>query len=101
MHVYKVALVVSDSLKHYGLYPPGSSVHGIIQARILEWVAMPSPEDLPEVSHPHLLHVLHWQAGSSSLAPPGTPSILVIGDLFAEREIISKFSNESSLLYFH
>ena len=25
----------------------GSSVHGIIQARILEWVAMPSPEDLP------------------------------------------------------
>ena len=22
-------------------YPPGSSVHGILQARILEWVAMP------------------------------------------------------------
>ena len=22
--------------------PPGSSVHGILQARILEWVAMPS-----------------------------------------------------------
>ena len=28
--------------------PPGSSVHGILQARILEWVAMfPSPGDLP------------------------------------------------------
>ena len=27
--------------------PPGSSVHGILQARILEWVAMPSPWDLP------------------------------------------------------
>ena len=26
---------------------PGSSVHGILQARILEWVAMPSPGDLP------------------------------------------------------
>ena len=25
---------------------PGSSVHGILQARILEWVAMPSSEDL-------------------------------------------------------
>ena len=25
---------------------PGSSVHGIYQARILEWVAIPSPEDL-------------------------------------------------------
>ena len=27
--------------------PPGSSVHGILQARILELVAMPIPEDLP------------------------------------------------------
>ena len=27
--------------------PSGSSVHGILQAKILEWVAIPSPEDLP------------------------------------------------------
>ena len=26
---------------------PGSSVHGIFQARVLEWVAIPSPGDLP------------------------------------------------------
>ena len=26
---------------------PGSSVHGILQARILEWVAFSSPWDLP------------------------------------------------------
>jgi len=26
---------------------PGSAVHGILQARILEWVAMPPPGDLP------------------------------------------------------
>ena len=26
--------------------PPGSSVHGILQARILGWVAMPSSRDL-------------------------------------------------------
>ena len=26
---------------------PGSS-HGIFQARVLEWVAIPSPEDLPD-----------------------------------------------------
>ena len=25
-----------------------SSVHGILQARILEWVAIPSPGDLPD-----------------------------------------------------
>ena len=28
--------------------PPGSSVHGTLQARILEWVAMPPPGDLPD-----------------------------------------------------
>ena len=26
---------------------PGSSAHGILQARILEWVAFPSPGNLP------------------------------------------------------
>ena len=37
--------------------PPGSSVHGILQTRILEWVAMPSsrgssqPRDLTRVSY--------------------------------------------------
>ena len=37
--------------------PPGSSAHGILQARILEWVAMPSsrgsskPRDLSHVSY--------------------------------------------------
>ena len=28
--------------------PPGSSVHGILQARTLEWVAIPPPGDLPD-----------------------------------------------------
>ena len=27
--------------------PPGSSVHGILQARILKWTPFPSQEDLP------------------------------------------------------
>ena len=30
-----------------GCSPPGSSVHGIFQAGILEWVAMTLPGDLP------------------------------------------------------
>ena len=33
--------VMSDSLQPTGGSPPGSSVHGILQAKILEWVAMP------------------------------------------------------------
>ena len=28
--------------------PPGPTVPGLLQAGILEWVAMPSPEDLPD-----------------------------------------------------
>jgi len=27
---------------------PGSSVHGISQARILEWLPFPPPKDLPD-----------------------------------------------------
>ena len=28
--------------------PPGSSVHEILQARILEWIDIPLPRDLPD-----------------------------------------------------
>ena len=38
----KVTLAMSNSVWPHGLYMPGSSVQGILQARILEWVAMPS-----------------------------------------------------------
>ena len=52
--------------------PPGSSVYGILQARILEWVAMPSSRGifLMQGSNPLLLCLLHWQVGSLTLAPP-------------------------------
>ena len=33
---------------HLDCSPPGSSVYGILQARILEWLPFPSPEDLPD-----------------------------------------------------
>ena len=61
--------------------PLGSSVHGILQARILEWAVMPSsrgssrPRDRTLVSY--LLCLLHWQVGSSPLAPSGEPSALL------------------------
>ena len=37
--VTQSCLTLCDSMS---CSPPGSSVHGILQARILEWVAMPS-----------------------------------------------------------
>ena len=50
--------------------PQGSSVHGILQARILEWVAIFLLQGifLTQGSNPHLLCLLHWQAGSLPLS---------------------------------
>ena len=55
--------------------PPGCSVHGILQARILEWVALPSSRGSaqPRGGTHGLLCPLHWQAGSLRLAPTGKP----------------------------
>ena len=50
---------------------PGSSIHGILQARILEWVTIPSLEDFPnsgiEPGFPAL------QGDSLPSEPPGKP----------------------------
>ena len=52
--------------------PPGSSVHGILQAIKLECVAMPYPPgDLPNSGiKPSLLCLRHWQVGSLPLVLP-------------------------------
>ena len=53
--------------------PPDFSVHGILQATILEWVAMAfsrgssRPRDQTGVSFIYM----HWQAGSLPLVPAG------------------------------
>ena len=67
-------------LMDWGL--PGSSVHGILQARILEWIPIfflrgmfPSWQ-----SHPHLLWLLHWQADSLPLSHLGSPHLLLSGN---------------------
>ena len=51
--------------------PPGSPVHEILQARILEWVAIFSSRGIfpTQGSNLSLLHLLHWQAGSLPLVP--------------------------------
>ena len=58
--------------------PPGSSVHGILQARRLEWVAMPSSRGIFPTQGSNL-SVLHWQADSLSLSYQGS-SWLVCSD---------------------
>ena len=55
--------------------PPGSSVRGILQARILEWVARPSSRGSSQPRYQtHVSYIyLHWQVGPLPLAPPGKP----------------------------
>ena len=54
--------------------PPGSSVHGILQARILEWVAMPSSRGS---SWPRDQTWVSCIAGRFFTAePPGRPSVV-------------------------
>ena len=59
---------------------PGSSVHGILQARILGGLPCSLPGDLPDSGFKptSLLHLLHWQAGSLPLTPPGKPPCIPI-----------------------
>ena len=62
-HLLQLCLTLCD-LRGYS--PPGSSVHGILQTRILEWVAMPSsrgssgPKDLTCISCVGRWILYHW-----------------------------------------
>ena len=61
----KWILVTQSCPTHYDRMdysPPGSSVHGILQARILEWVPFPSPGDLP---HPWIKTTSEMQEDST------------------------------------
>ena len=59
-----------------GHNPPGSIVYGNSQARILEWVAISSPGDLPDLGmEPEFLTS---PAGSLPLVPPEKPNLGLI-----------------------
>ena len=63
------------TLWSHGLYPPGSSVHGILQARILEWVAISfsrrasQPKDRIQVFCIAGRFIIIWATREISLAP--------------------------------
>ena len=66
--------------------PPGSSVPGVLQARILEWVAVSFPGDLPdpgvEPSSPAL------QADSMPSEPPGKPPVYLHARTGSQRNCV-------------
>ena len=75
----RVVVVVLRRFCHVQLFvtlcsPPGSSVHGVLQARTLERSDALLQGIIPtQGSNPRFLYLL-WQVGSLPQAPPGKPS---------------------------
>ena len=66
--------VVSDSCDLMDCSPVGSSVHGIFQARILKWVGILTPRDLPNSgTEPASLASPALAGGFFTSEPPGKP----------------------------
>jgi len=64
--------------------PPGSFVHGIAQARILEWVAISLLQGIFPTQGSNL-HLLHWQADSSQVSHQGSPQdAMIVDEIFCE-----------------
>ena len=58
--------------------PPGSSVRGILQARILEWLPCPPPGDLSDPGIKQAsLNLQHWRVGSLPLEHLGSPDYAI------------------------
>ena len=71
--------VVSDSVQTLDCSPSGSSVHGILQTRILEWVPCPPPGDLPDTGIDPRCPAL--QVDSLPSEPPEKPMNTGVGSL--------------------
>ena len=66
VHVWMLSPVSCDPID---CSLPGSFVQGILQSRILEWVAMPSSRGI-FLNQGLNLYLLHWQVDSSPLRKP-------------------------------
>ena len=84
--------------------PPGSSVHGISQARILERVAIPSPGNLPDSgTEPKSLALA---GGFFTVEPPGKPRTVYLkvtkrADLkilITRKKIVTMYSDGCNLI---
>ena len=94
MKVTQSCLILCDPMDYS---PPGFSVHGILQARGLEWVALPSSRGSSPLtgSNPGCLI---WQADSLSSEPPGKPIVPVNNTRTPARRISSPALGELNVV---
>ena len=62
-HAWEITQSCPTLCSPMGCSPPGSSVHGILQARILEWVAMPSYRGSSQPRDQTRVFCISWIAG--------------------------------------
>ena len=77
--------------------PMDYTIHGILQARILEWVTFPSPGDLPKPGIKPRSHAL--QADSSPAEPHGKPKDTGVGGLSLLQQIFPTQELNQDLLH--
>ena len=86
---------------------PRSSVRGILQIRRQEqWgrLPLPPPGDRPNPGikpGPGLFHLLHWQAGSSPLVPPGKPCVLYVTSVMSDSTAPGTVAFQAPLCIIH
>ena len=79
---------MSDSCDPMDCSPPGSSVHGIYQARILEWIAIS-------------FSVLYGDLNGMEIQKGGNICILIVGSLCCAVETnITLYSNYTPINFF-
>ena len=80
--------------------PPGSSVLGILQARILEWVCHALPQgDLPDPGRESTFLTSPALTGSLPLAPPGKPFPLTMAAEFQGFAFLIPFSGHNDYAF--
>ena len=89
-----VCIVRSDS-DPMDKSPPGFSVHGILQARILKWVPISFSRGIfpSQEWNPRVLCLLHWQVDSLPLRPRARPACIPSSN-FLKDKIIINFSTK-------
>ena len=75
--------------------PPGSSVHGILQARILEWIAISLSRGILWIQefNPGLLH---YRQTLHQLSYEGSPNVMIGTEQMDEW--VNELMNESNLV---
>ena len=96
----RVLVLVAQScptLQHVDCSPPGSSVHGIVQARMLEWVAMAFSRGTSQPLGPQkrcsASHRIMTSRVTSGLSLPGMESFIGMWD-FSDKSEKSQTSRD-------